>query len=226
MSRRIAATAAALAAAAAALCSTASAAPASAGPPQPPLPVTHGAAVPLPPDEAEALATASAAVPSGETTVPVSPAVALGASSLPGAHTAVESGLTETEAVGLAAPEEARPSPDYSWAIQMCWADRAWWQWGTWPYQQRLVNTTYWCAVYGQRITYRTTTVTTSGTLCGTNWRADQLIGGGIGYHGMTIRASAGFACPTAIPWLTLHPSHHLDVFFGDRGRAVITGSG
>ncbi len=226
MPRRIAAGAAALAAAAAALCSTASAAPAPTGSTQPAMPVTDSGAVPLPPDEAEALATAPAAVPSGETTAPVSPAVALEASSLPGAETSVEPGLTAAEAVGLAAPEEAGPSPDYSWDIKMCWSDRAWWQWGTWPYQQRLINTTYWCAVYGRRITYRTTTVTTSGTLCSTEWRADALIGGGIGFPGMTIRASARFSCPTALFWVALHPSHHLDVFFGARGRAVITGSG
>lgn len=198
MFRRTAASAAALAALTlAAFCSTASA---ESSPLQPAPPVTVDNAVPLSPDDAEALATAPAAVSSGETTTPVS------------ANDA------------LAAPRQASSDLALLANPTMCWADRAWWQWGTWPYEQRITNTTFWCAVYGQRITYRSTTVTTSGTLCGTNWRASQLIGGGIGFHGMTIRASAGFSCPTVLPWLTLHPTHYLDVFFGDRGRAVITG--
>lgn len=220
MSRRIAAGAAALAAVAlATFCSTASAA---SKPIEPAPPI----AAPLSPDEAEALATAPAAEPSGETMTAVSAGVALAASSLPEAQTSIEPGLTAADAVGSTGQASPSPKSASLASATWCWADRAWWQWGTWPYEQRITNTTYWCAVYGQRITYRSTTVTTSGTLCGTNWRASQLIGGGIGFHGMTIRASAGFACPTVIPWIVLHPTHYLDVFFGDRGRAVIIGHG
>jgi hypothetical protein len=184
--------------------------------------------VPLSPDQAEALATAVSATPDGETTTAVSPVEALAAGALPGAETSVYSGLTPGEAVGLVAPLPggAGIAAALRMNVTMCWADRGWHQWGTWPYQQRLIQTTYWCAVYGQRITYKTTTVTTAGTLCSTNWSTDALIGGGIGAHGMTIRASAGYSCPTALFWIQLHPSHHLDIFFGDRGRAVITSTG
>jgi hypothetical protein len=217
MSRRTAAgVAALLAATAATLGSTAFAATGAAATLDPSPPVTADGPVPLSPDLAEALATAPAAVPSGEATTEVSPADALAASTLPGADTSTDPGLTPAEAVGL--PGDSSVSADASLlsTTRMCWADKGWYEWGTWPYDQRLTQTTYWCAVYGDHITYRTTTVTTGGTLCSTMWRASALIGGGIGFPGMTIRASAGYSCPTVIPWLTLHPSRHLDIFFGD----------
>jgi hypothetical protein len=103
-----------------------------------------------------------------------------------------------------------------------------WHQWGTWPYQQRITDTTYWCAVYGSHITYRSSTTTASGTLCAVNWRARQLIGGGVGpgFTYFTIRSSAAFACPTLIPWITLHTTHHEDVKRTDKGATTLVGSG
>jgi hypothetical protein len=103
-----------------------------------------------------------------------------------------------------------------------------WHQWGTWPYQQRITDTTYWCAVYGSHITYRSSTTTASGTLCAVNWRARQLIGGGVGpgFTYFTMRSSAGFACPTVIPWITLHTTHHEDVKRTDKGATTLVGSG
>ena len=205
--------------------STASVATAARVPQSPSPRATADGAVPLAPDEAESLAAAADPVHEGEETTTVSPATALAAATAPGADTSTEPGLTLSEALGFPAGTEARPDLTAFANLTMCWADRAWWQWGTWPYEQRLIDTTYWCAVYGERITYRATTVTTSGTLCGTNWRTHQLIGGGVGFHGMTIRSSAGFACPTVIPWVTLHPSHDLYVYRSDRGVAKITGA-
>jgi hypothetical protein len=103
-----------------------------------------------------------------------------------------------------------------------------WHQWGIWPYQQKVTDTTYWCAVYFNHITYRTSTTTASGTLCGVNWRAGALIGGGVGrgFTYFTNRASAGFACQTTIPWITIHTSHHEDVKRNDRGMTTLVGSG
>ncbi len=225
MSRRIAAGVAALVAAAATGLG-ASAAGATEPTPTQPVPAVDGGAVPLSPDQAEALVTAQAAVPSGETTTLVSGDAALAASALPGADTSVDPELGAAGAVGLVAPGDASVAIGLSSPSIWCWADRAWWEWGTWPYEQRLIDTTYWCALYGKRLTYRTTTVTTSGTLCGTDWRADAVIAGGIGFHGMTIRSSAGFACPTIVPWVTLHPTRHLDVLRNDRGGAAIVGRG
>jgi hypothetical protein len=194
---------------------------------------------PLSPDDASALIAASG---SGTVSAPsaVDATTVLAAASLPGADTSIEPDLTLDQAVGLA------PSPDstttatatdtdttfaplgmrLSSVAPMCWADQGWWGWGTWPYEQKITDTTYWCAIYGSRITLRTSSVTAGGTLCAVNWRSSQLIGGGVGFPTFTVRSSAGFSCPTVIPWITLHPTHHLDILRTDRGAASITGTG
>jgi hypothetical protein len=154
----------------------------------------------------------------------VDAATALAASSLPGAQTSVDSDLSPDAAVGLARSGATAISA----ALPACWANAAWHQWGTWPYQQRLTDTTYWCAVYGSHITYRTSSTTASGTLCGTGWTANQLIGGGIGrgFKYFTVRASAGFSCATVIPWFTIHTTHHEDVKRNARGGTTFVGVG
>jgi hypothetical protein len=40
------------------------------------------------------------------------------------------------------------------------------------------------------------------------------------------MRSSAGFACPTVIPWITLHTTHHEDVKRTARGATTLVGSG
>ena len=179
---------------------------------------------PLAPDQAQALATAATDT-TGSTTSVVSGQTALNASTLPGAATSVESGVSAQAAVGLAPLSEGNV---LSASRPVCWANAAWHQWGTWPYQQRITNTAYWCAVYGSHITYRSASTTTSGTLCATNWRQTQLIGGGVGrgFTYFTLRSSAGFSCPTVIPWITIHTSHHVDVKRTDRGGTSFVGSG
>lgn len=182
-------------------------------------------ATPLPLAQAQALATAPADVPSGSSTSSVDGQTALNASKVPGADTSIESDLSPTAAVGIVPPGggnvifASRP---------VCWANAAWHQWGTWPYQQRITDTTYWCAVFGSHITFRTSTTTASGTLCGVEYRANSLIGGGVGksFTYITTRASAGFSCQTVIPWITLHTSHHEDVKRTDRGVTTWAGTG
>jgi hypothetical protein len=178
---------------------------------------------PLPPDQAQALATAPDT--GGSTTTAVDGLTALNASAQPDSDTSIEAGVSPQAAVGLAPLTE---SALISSAKPSCWANAAWHQWGTWPYQQRITDTTYWCAVYGSHITYRSSTTTTNGTLCATNWRAHQLISGGVGrgFTYFTNRSSAGFACPTIIPWITLHTTHHQDVKRNDRGVASFVGTG
>lgn len=180
---------------------------------------------PLPPDQAQAFASAPADIPYGSSTSSVDGRTALNASTLPGAVTTVEPGVSADAAVGLAPLFEGNV---ISATRPVCWANAAWSQWGIWPYQQRITDTTYWCAVFGSHITYRTSTTTASGTLCGVSWRAGALIGGGVGpgYTYFTNRASAGFACPTAIPWIVLHTTHHEDVKRTARGVTTLVGSG
>jgi hypothetical protein len=179
----------------------------------------------LPPDQATALAEAPADVPSGSSTQPVSGSTALNAASLPGADTTIESGITPQAAVGLAPLKEGNV---LSLKKPACWANAAWHKWGTWPYEQKLTDTTYWCAVFGSHITFRSTTTTASGTLCGVSWRAMALIGGGVGrsFTYFVNRASAGFSCPTVIPWIVIHTSHHEDTKRSDRGVTSTVGSG
>jgi hypothetical protein len=179
---------------------------------------------PLQPDQATALATA----PGGaldSTTAVVNGQTALDAAAAPGASTSIESGVSPQAAVGLAPLQEGNI---ISASRPVCWRNSARARWGTWPYDQRITDTTYWCAVYGSHITFRTSSTSAGGTLCGVSWRTNQLIAGGVGrgYASITTRASAGFACPTAIPWITIHTTHHEDVKRGVRGVTTFVGFG
>ncbi|HEY5694007.1 MAG TPA: hypothetical protein VIR14_05815 [Gaiellaceae bacterium] len=162
---------------------------------------------------------------SGSTTSVVDGQTALNAASVSGADTSIESGVSAQAAVGLTQLTEGNI---ISASRPVCWANSYWHQWGTWPYQQRITDTTYWCAVYASHITYRTSTTTASGTLCGVSWRARQLIAGGVGrgFTYFTNRASAGFSCETVIPWITIHTTHHEDVKRTDRGVTTLVGTG
>jgi hypothetical protein len=180
---------------------------------------------PLPPDQATTLAGTDGSVTSGSSTQSVDGSTALNAAALTGGDTSVESDLSPLAAVGLASVSDGSV---ISASRPVCWATYMWHQWGTWPYQQRITDTTYWCAVYNDHITFRTSTTTASGTLCGVDWRAAQLIDGGIGrgFAYFTNRASAGFSCQTVIPWIIIHKTHHEDVKRNDRGVTTVVGSG
>lgn len=189
-------------------------------------------ATPLSPDDASALI-AGPGTSSLSPATAVSSSTALAAASTPGAVTSYESDLTLDQAVGIdsttaatAAATAGGSSLDTLSAPTVCWSSSGRAQWGIWPYEQKLTDTTYWCAVYGVKITYRTSSVTGGGTLCGVSWRASQLIAGGVGYPSFTMRSSVGYACPTTIPWIVLHPSHYLDVRRTDTGGATAVGSG
>jgi hypothetical protein len=189
------------------------------------VPTRAATSAPLQPEQAALLANATPAVASGSTTSVVDGNTALGAALQPDAQTSIESGITPQAAVGLATLNEANV---LSGTRPRCWANVSWHQWGTWPYEQKITDTTYWCAVYDNHITYRTSTTTGSGTLCGVNWRAGALVSGGIGrgYTYFTNRASAGFSCATTIPWITLHRTHYVDTKRNDRGVSSQVGSG
>jgi hypothetical protein len=184
----------------------------------------------LAPGLAQALVNAPAAVQSGSSTRSVSAQEALAAASAAGAVVSVAPGLSLQQAVGLA-PTASGPSrrtyaAGRASGYTACSANSAWHEWGTWPYQQRITDTTYWCAVYGDYITYTSSTSNGSGTFCGTSWTSSQLISGGIGYSWFVTRSSAGFTCPTAIPWVSLHPSHYEDVARNAWGSTSEVGSG
>ena len=192
-----------------------------------------GGPKPAAPDQAQALVASPASVLSGSSSRSVSPQEALAAASLPGAVVSVAPGLSLGQAVGVAPALSTststagvlRPIGVTTAAFTACWANAFWHEWGTWPYQQRITDTTYWCAVYGDRITYTSSTANGSGTLCATSWTSNQIISGGIGYSWFVNRSSAGFTCPTAIPWVSLHPSHYEDIARNAWGSTSDAGS-
>jgi hypothetical protein len=180
---------------------------------QPPSP----AAAPLPLGQAQAFA-GGPSIAGVSVTRPVSAQEAFAAAATPGAVVGVAAGLSLGQATGTASPTAEQTTA--------CSANTAWRTWGTWPYEQKLSDTTYWCAVYGSRITYYTSTVNATGTICGSSWTSSQLISGGIGYSWFVLRSSGGWSCPTAVPWLSLHPSHYIDISRNAWGSTAEVGSG
>jgi hypothetical protein len=109
---------------------------------------------------------------------------------------------SETE-VGIFNPD----SPDMP---NVCWQNSGlWFEWGTWPYQQRVNESRYWCAnCYGCAQTYRTSHVTLGGggmTLCNSSGAYGFRTGGGNGYTWTIMRSGGHFACPSPIPYITYH---------------------
>jgi hypothetical protein len=174
---------------------------------------------PAAPAQAQALLSAPSPLSSGSVTRTVTAQEAWSAASLPGAIVSVAPGLSLAQAVGLvpAVSMSTTASPilkpiGVTTSATGCSANAKWREWGTWPYQQRITDTTYWCAVYGDHITYTASTATGGGVLCDTSWTSSQMTSGGIGYSWFVTRSSAGFSCQTAVPFLSLHPSHYEDV--------------
>lgn len=99
--------------------------------------------------------------------------------------------------------------------------------WGTPPYEQDLSNIVYWCANYGQQLTSVTATPSASSRwLCGTDWTNWALVSGGPSFSWATVRAQAGWGCPTVIPWVTIHTSHWFDINVNAWGNSSYGGSG
>lgn len=169
----------------------------------------HGNGKPLDPTDAQALASAAGGS-LGTTVTPASKQEALGAAQLPGASTTVAPGF-----------QSATAAVDASTG---CASYRSGWRWGTWPYDQLVYEHTYYCAVTGQYITYRSTVVTAGGTLCSAESRDNWITSGGIGYFWMVVHAEVRFSCPTAIPYVSLHPTDWLETSYNAWGNAAQVG--
>lgn len=194
-----------------------------------------GGPQPASPSQAQALIGAPSPLASGSSTRTVSAQEALSAAALPGAVVSLAPGLSLSQAVGLAPALTMSTSSSTAGVLRPigvtaaatgCAANSLWHEWGLWPYQVRITDTTYWCAVYGDHITYTASTSNGTGTICATSWTSSQIIGGGIGYSWFVNRSSAGFSCPTAVPWISLHPSHYEDVARNAWGSTSDAGSG
>ena len=185
---------------------------------------------PLPPAQAQALVDGPA-VQSPVVTRPVSAQEALAAASLPGATVYVAPGLSLAQAVGLGPAVSLSTGPSAvvrpaAAAAPACAANVMTTSWGTWPYDQHIADTTYWCAVPGDHITYHSSSVNATGTFCATSWTTSQQISGGIGYSWFVMRSSAGWSCPTVVPYISLHPSHYEDVSRNAWGSTSLVGTG
>jgi hypothetical protein len=143
----------------------------------------------------------------GTTVEAVSKQEALGAAQLPGATTVVAPEYTSA----AAAVADSTGCASY----------RSGWRWGTWPYDQLVYDHTYYCAVTGDYITYRSTVVSAGGTLCSAESRDNWVTSGGIGYFWMVVHAEARFSCPTAIPYISLHPTDWLETAYNAWGNAA-----
>jgi hypothetical protein len=141
----------------------------------------NGRAKPLPPDQALPLINGPATVGQSSTSA-ISKQDALAAMTSPGAATSL-------------AGEFASPAAAVA-AASSCAAVTSWVTWGTWPYDRTLYENTYWCAVYGDRITSYSTTITTDQTLCSRSNTDDFPYSGGVGYSWVTVQANATWSCP------------------------------
>ena len=136
---------------------------------------------PLAPDQA--LPLINGPVTTGASSVrSVSPQDALAAGAAAGATTSTAPGYTSPGAAVAASTG--------------CASVTSWVTWGTWPYERTLYENTYWCAVYASHITYWSTTVTTSQTLCRPEGTASFAVSGGIGYSWVEVQANANWSCP------------------------------
>jgi hypothetical protein len=152
---------------------------------------------PSSPEEAQALAAAAPDHAAQASVRRASVGEARAAAQQPGA---VTEGSLDTEAPSvLGARSLARATATY------CWSGQVSMQWGTWPYDQHVYDHTYWCAVYGSYITYRSTNVTHGSNLCSGSGDYSFRISGGVGYSSVTIEAGAYFNCPTTIPWININ---------------------
>lgn len=90
---------------------------------------------------------------------------------------------------------------------QICWSvDGMDSEWGTWPYQQRVSESRYWCATnIGGYQNYRVSHVFLHSAACDTSGAYGYLVGGGNGYTWSTVRSGGHFHCQTPTPWLAFN---------------------
>lgn len=172
---------------------------------------TGGAAnvKPLAPDKASALVNSGASHNNAVVGQAESPQAAMAAASQSGAQVEVAPGMTPAQATGAASssPNGAVAAETAAVAASpVCWhQDGMWEEWGTWPYQQRVTETRDWCGYLGGAQTYRVSSARGGTTLCSWGSQYTNFVSGGNGKTWTVVRSGASFACPTDIPWITIH---------------------
>jgi hypothetical protein len=91
--------------------------------------------------------------------------------------------------------------------------------WGTWPYDQQVIDHTYVCykATTGV-ITYRATNVDANSTLCDVTSTYTYRIAGGTGNYYVEWIDGAHFTCPTNLPGIFVHRDDSMGVEFALTG--------
>jgi hypothetical protein len=100
---------------------------------------------------------------------------------------------------GLASPFAAA-STEGSAGGNACWYVALANGLGIFPYERTHHAATYWCAVYGQYLTYRRTdTRGDTNGFCSTTGTGNWKMGGGVYYRWVKVHTWSSFSCPT--PW-------------------------
>lgn len=93
---------------------------------------------------------------------------------------------------------------------------------GVFPYERTHHAATYWCAVYGQYLTYRRTdTRGDTNGFCSTTGTGSWKMGGGVGYRWVKVHTWSSFSCPTPW-WWTLHDTLWMNIAYNVWGNYAV----
>ena len=93
---------------------------------------------------------------------------------------------------------------------------------GVFPYERTHHAATYWCAVYGQYLTYRRTdTRGDTNGFCSTTGTGNWKMGGGVYYRWVKVHTWSSFSCPTPW-WWSLHDTLWMNIAYNAWGNYAI----
>jgi hypothetical protein len=93
---------------------------------------------------------------------------------------------------------------------------------GVFPYERTHHAATYWCAVYGQYLTYRRTdTRGDTNGFCSTTDTGSWKMGGGVYYRWVKVHTWSSFSCPTPW-WWSLHDTLWMNIAYNVWGSYAV----
>jgi hypothetical protein len=93
---------------------------------------------------------------------------------------------------------------------------------GVFPYERTHHAATYWCAVYGQYLTYRRTdTRGDTNGFCSTTGTGSWKMGGGVYYRWVKVHTWSSFSCPTPW-WWSLHDTLWMNIAYNVWGSYAV----
>lgn len=122
---------------------------------------------------------------------------------------------------GVVGPFRASNAQRVAW--EACWYAEPWQSRGVFPYWRKHIAATYWCAEYGNYITYRRTNQRPDvNGVCSHTGHSHWRTSGGIGYSWVKIHAWMSFSCPTPYPWFELNDTLWMNPAFNVWGNYAI----